>query len=113
MLKQTMSKLVLCITLLCAGEVLSKCEEISAKRFSREFVIKKDLNESLDHMNCIDGIILQKKLDSSLYCISKEQSMKNSEKLTCIDTNKSDAKCKCGIENPPPSSGNRIFFPTG
>lgn len=109
-----MNIFVLCIILLCAKDVISKCQEVSSVRFSREFVLmkEKDVNVSLDS-NCLSGIILKKKLDSSLHCISKQTNRLNHEKLTCIDENKFKEKCECGIENPPPSSGNRIFFPTG
>ena len=115
-LKQTMNIFVLCIILLCecAKDVMSKCEEVASVRFSKEFEVvkEKDINVSLVP-DCLSGIILKKKLDSSLYCISKQPISKSYEKLTCIDTDKNNGKCDCGIENPPPSSRNRIFFPTG
>ena len=114
-LKQTMNIFaLLCIILLCVKDVMSKCQEVSSLRFSREFLVlkEKDVNVSLDS-SCLSGIVLKKKLDSSLHCISKQSKKLNHEKLTCIDENQLNEKCECGIENPPPSSGNRIFFPTG
>ena len=99
-----------CHFLLFINNVAMSCDDVFAKRFSKEFIMRKNLLPS--RPDCLSGVVLQSKFDSSFYCLSKNQSVGRAEKLTCLTAN-SLKNCECGKENPPPSSGNRIMYPTG
>ena len=90
--------------------VTSVCDNVFAKRFSKEFLIMK--NETLKlRDDCLSGVVLQSKFDGSFYCVSKSQNSAKAENLTCLAETNQD--CQCGTENPPPSSTNRIMYGTG
>ena len=94
--------------------VTSMCDNVYSKRFSREFIIIK--NETLMRMtdlrnDCRSGVVLQSKFDGSFYCISQNVNTSKAEKMTCLQN--TEEECECGVENPPPSSTNRIINPTG
>ena len=91
-------------------DVASSCDDVFAKRFSKEFILVKNLLPS--RPDCLSGVVLQSKFDSSFYCLSRNQSVGKAEKLTCFTAN-TLKNCECGKENPPPSSDNRIMYPTG
>ena len=88
----------------------SVCDNVFAKRFSKEFLILK--NETLKiRDDCLSGVVLQSKFDGSFYCVSKRQNRAKAENLTCLA--KTPQECQCGKENSPPSSTNRIMYGTG
>ena len=91
--------------------VTSVCDNVFAKRFSKEFLIMK--NETLKlRDDCLSGVVLQSKFDGSYYCVSKSQNSDEAEKLTCL-AKTPQQHCQCGKENPPPSSANRIMYGSG
>ena len=90
--------------------VTSVCDNVFAKRFSKEFLIMK--NETLKlRDDCLSGVVLQSKFDGSFYCVSKSQNSDKAVDLTCLK--KSPQDCQCGKENPPPSGTNRILYGSG
>ena len=92
--------------------VTSVCDNVFAKRFSKEFLIMKDETLKLRD-DCLRGVVLQSKFDGSFYCVSKSKN-KNSAKavdLTCLTITPPD--CQCGKVNPPPSGTNRIMYGSG
>ena len=88
------------------------CDDVFSKRFSKEFVIVKNRTLRVSREDCLSGIILQSKFDSSFYCVAINPNTAKSEKLTCFKANSLE-NCECGKENTPPSSSNRIMYPTG
>ena len=109
--KRTMAiHTVLHITLLFFNEVFSKCEDVSFIRSSNEFTVIK--NKSIPiNPTCLSGVLLEKKLDRSLYCMKKQPTTKRTYELNCLE--RSLERCENGTENPPSLSQNRIMFPRG
>ena len=101
---------VLYITLIFFNEVFSKCEDVSFITNSDEFTVVK--NKSIQvNPACLSGVLLEEKLDRSLYCMKKQPTTKRTHELNCLA--RSLDRCECGLENPPSLSQNRIMFPTG
>ena len=103
--------------------VTSVCDNVFSKRLSKEFFILKNkpffdasINRTIGFKSrddCFSGVVLQSKFNESYYCVSKnQQNSAKAEKLTCFAKTKQH-DCQCGIENPPPSSTNRIMYGTG
>ena len=88
------------------------CDDVFSKRFSKEFIIVKNKTLIISRDDCLSGVLLQSKFDSSFYCVALHPNTAKSEKLTCFKDNSLE-NCECGKENPPPSSSNRIMYPTG
>ena len=101
---------VLSLIFLYIENISSLCDHVFSKRFSKEYIISK--NETLDiRDDCLSGVVLQSKIDGVFYCVAKNQNVSKAEKMTCLAKTPED--CQCGIENPPPSSTNRIMYPAG
>ena len=98
--------------LLCLNEVFPKCLDVSFIRISNEFIVVK--NKSIQvNPECISGVLMEKKIDRSLYCIKRQPARERTSKIKCFPEKRSQERCECGKENPPSLSHNRIMFPTG
>ena len=104
--------IVLSLMFLYLESVSSFCDHVFSKRFSKEYIIRKNVTFELRD-DCLSGVVLQSKFDGSFYCLSKNQKFDRTEKLTCLVKDGKEVDCQCGIENPPPSSTNRIMYPAG
>ena len=110
---------VLSLIFLYVQNISSSCDHVFSKRFSKEYIILK--NETLEiRAECLSGVVLQSKFDGLFYCVAKNQNVSKAENMTCMAQTKLKTRsmqtqedCQCGIENPPPSSTNRIMYPTG
>ena len=104
--------IVLSLMFLYTKSVSSICDHMFSKRFSKEYITRKNLTFKLCD-DCLSGVVLQSKFDGSFYCLSKNQNFDRAEKMTCLVKEDEIDDCQCGKENPPPSSNNRIMYPAG
>ena len=107
-----MRVIVLSLMFLCTKSVSSICDHVFSKRFSKEYITRKNVTFELRD-DCMSGVVLQSKFDGSFYCLSKNQNFDRVEKMTCLVKEDEIDDCQCGKENPPPSSNNRIMYPAG
>ena len=105
-----MRVIVLSLMFLYTKSISSFCDHMFSKRFSKEYIIRKNVTFKFRN-DCLSGVVLQSKFDGSFYCLSKNQNFDRAEKVTCLVKEEED--CQCGKENPPPSSNNRIMYPAG